>query len=48
MAQRVTIKGLIWDDWNLAHVCKYNVSKEEVEQICHGKHAVIQSIETDF
>lgn len=43
MAQRVTVNGLIWDDWNLAHICKHNVSKEEVERVCHGKHKIIES-----
>lgn len=29
---RIIIKELVWDEWNLKHISKHNVSKEEVEQ----------------
>lgn len=28
---RIVVKELIWDEWNLKHIGKHNVSKEEVE-----------------
>ena len=29
---RIVVKKLIWDDWNLEHIKKHNVSKEEAEK----------------
>jgi len=29
---RIIVRELIWDEWNLEHIRKHNVSKEEVEQ----------------
>lgn len=28
---RIIVKILIWDNWNLEHIQKHNVTKEEVE-----------------
>ena len=39
----MTIKGLIWDDWNKEHVNKHGISVEEVEEVCHGSHEVAES-----
>ena len=39
----VIIKGLIWDDWNKAHITRHGISPEEVEEICQGKYEVIES-----
>ncbi len=30
---RIVVKRLIWDDWNIEHIKKHNVSQEEVEAI---------------
>lgn len=32
------ILRLIWDEWNLDHIAKHNVTPEEVEQVCKDKH----------
>jgi len=39
----VTIKGLIWDEWNKEHITRHNVSVEEVEEVFQGKYEAIQS-----
>jgi hypothetical protein len=31
------IQKLIWDEWNISHIARHDVSPEEVEQVCHGK-----------
>ena len=38
-----TVKSLIWDDWNKEHVSKHDVTIEEAEDVCHGKHQTIKS-----
>lgn len=30
----VRVRGLVWDDWNIAHITRHKVSVEEVEQAC--------------
>lgn len=37
----VTIKGLIWDDWNKEHIVRHKVSVGEVEEICLGENQII-------
>lgn len=32
------IKKLIWDEWNIEHIARHNVSPEEVEEVCKGKN----------
>ena len=39
----LSVEGLIWDEWNKDHIAKHNVTPEEVEEICHGKHQAILS-----
>lgn len=29
---KIKVEQLIWDDWNLEHIKKHNISKEEVEE----------------
>ena len=36
------VKRLIWDDWNVSHIARHGVTPEEIEEICHGRHAVRQ------
>jgi len=26
----------VWDAWNLVHVARHEVTREEVEEVCHG------------
>lgn len=30
---RIKIKKLVWDEWNIEHIKKHNVTKDEVEEI---------------
>lgn len=30
---RIVVKKLIWDDWNLEHIKKHNVSQQEVLEV---------------
>lgn len=39
----VDIKGLIWDDWNRGHISRHAVSPEAVEEVCNGKHIIVES-----
>lgn len=32
------IRKLVWDEWNIEHIAKHNVSPEEVEEVCQSKH----------
>lgn len=32
------IKKLIWDEWNINHIARHDVSKEEVEEVFEDKH----------
>lgn len=32
----LTIRRLIWDAWNVAHIARHHVIPEEVEEVCHG------------
>lgn len=32
------IQGLNWDDENIEHINKHNVSPSEVEDVCYGIH----------
>jgi uncharacterized DUF497 family protein len=34
------VRRLIWDDWNVPHIARHDVVPDEVEEICHGRHAV--------
>jgi uncharacterized DUF497 family protein len=31
-----SIRRLIWDAWNIAHIARHDVTSEEVEEVCHG------------
>jgi uncharacterized DUF497 family protein len=32
----LTIRRLIWDPWNVAHIARHRVTPEEVEEVAHG------------
>jgi uncharacterized DUF497 family protein len=38
----IRINTLIWEDWNVAHLARHDVTPVEVEQICQGSHIVRQ------
>ena len=33
----LSIRRLIWDTWNVAHIARHHVSPDEVEEVCHGQ-----------
>lgn len=30
------IHQLIWDEWNVAHIARHDVTPDEVEEVCHA------------
>jgi uncharacterized DUF497 family protein len=38
----IRINSLIWEDSNVAHIARHDVTPLEVEQICRGLHIVRQ------
>jgi len=30
------VQRLTWDDWNVLHIARHEVTPDEVEQVCHG------------
>jgi len=30
------VRWLIWDGWNVRHVARHKVTRDEVEEVCHG------------
>lgn len=32
------IRRLIWDEWNIDHISRHNITPDEVEQVCRGQH----------
>lgn len=32
----IHVRRLIWDDWNVAHIARHDVTPAEVEEVCHG------------
>jgi uncharacterized protein len=39
----LTIRRLIWDSWNVAHIARHHVMPEEVEEVCHGAPVTSQT-----
>jgi uncharacterized DUF497 family protein len=38
----ITINKLLWDEWNVAHIARHDVSQIEVEEVCHSDPIVEQ------
>lgn len=34
------IRRLVWDGWNVAHIGRHDVTRQEVEAVCHGQPIV--------
>lgn len=32
-----SFKALVWDDWNIAHIARHSVTKDEVEEVVLGE-----------
>ncbi|MEZ4667875.1 MAG: BrnT family toxin [Anaerolineae bacterium] len=39
----VVVKKLIWDNWNVAHIARHQVTQEEVEEVCQGEVVVLDA-----
>jgi uncharacterized DUF497 family protein len=39
----IDVRRLRWDPGNLAHIARHQVTREEVEEACHGKHVARQT-----
>jgi len=39
----VVVESLIWDDWNREHITRHDITPEEIEEVCHGKHQAKES-----
>ena len=33
----LSVRRLIWDAWNVAHIARHRAIPEEVEEVCHDK-----------
>ena len=33
----LSVRRLIWDAWNVAHIARHGVIPEEVEEVCHDQ-----------
>ena len=38
----IHVKELVWDDWNVAHVARHEVTPVEVEEVCQALGLVLQ------
>lgn len=36
----IQIRKLVWTDGNIDHIARHNVTKEEVEEVCHGNYVI--------
>jgi len=36
----LSIRSLIWDNWNVPHIAHHNVVPDEVEEVCFGMYAL--------
>jgi len=34
----IKIRELIWDEWNVNHIKRHNITRGEVEELCKGKY----------
>jgi len=37
----IHVQRLIWDDWNIGHISRHEVSPDEVEEVC-GSETLVQ------
>lgn len=38
----ITLRRLIWDDFNVDHIAKHDVLPAEVEAVCHGAFLLLE------
>ena len=39
----VVVNSFIWDEWNKGHISRHNITPEDIEEVCHGKHQTKES-----
>lgn len=39
----LSIRRLVWTDWNREHIARHEVNPDEVEQACHSDHIFFES-----
>ena len=39
----ITVRRLVWDNNNIDHIDRHNVTKEEVEEVCQGEHVAVDA-----
>ena len=39
----VVVNSFIWDEWNRGHIAHHNITPEEIEEVCHGRHQAKES-----
>lgn len=40
----IIVRELIWTERNIDHIARHNVTREEVEQVCHGSKEYVYDI----
>ena len=38
----ISVKRLVWDNWNVIHIRRHHITVKEIEKVCHGKHIVLE------
>lgn len=44
----ITVRRLLWDDWNVVHIARHGVTPDDVEEVCQGDYLVRQTYEGRF
>ncbi len=39
----IYIRELLWNDWNIEHIARHNVSPHEVEEVCYSNPFVTRA-----
>ena len=40
----IIIRELLWNDWNINHIARHNVSLHEVEEVCYSNPFVTKAM----
>ena len=44
----ITVRRLVWNDWNVAHIARHQVTPGEVEEVFRGKYVVRPSYKNRY
>lgn len=44
----IKVKEIVWDEWNVDHIKKHNISITEVEEVCRGHYKQQPSYKNRF